>query len=223
MVGAAHGGRFTKVGRQDLREGNNHRKWVLLPAVADVRHEHLPLLEEIVLVDPIGFLKKHARCGSTPLSPRRWARSASRARSSTQRAGQERVAALPDELQDHLRAEEALEVNVVPRRLPVVERFDVLDRHVRLRLVADDAGDDLVLGADLRRLVVRVVEDDAVAVAEDVVADPAQDLPVAMANIGASTDFISVSPVLPSLPPWTAPRVTGPALPRPGTRPRATA
>ena len=51
-----------------------------------------------------------------------------------------------------------------------------------------------------------IVEDQSVAVAEDVVADPAHHLEVARwANIGARTVFIRVSPVLPSLPAWSAP------------------
>ena len=80
-----------------------------------------------------------------------------------ERGGEQRIAALPKELQDHLRVQKTLEVDVVPRGFPIVERFDVLDRHVRLRLVAQDRRDDLVLGADLGSLVRRVVEDDAVA------------------------------------------------------------
>ena len=90
---------------------------------------------------PIGLLKKQARCRSTPTSPRRWANSASRARSST--SGAARIESQPCQVNcmRHLRAQEALEVNVVPGRLPVVQRFDVLDRHVRLRLVADDLRD----------------------------------------------------------------------------------
>ena len=48
------------------------------------------------------------------------------------------------------------------------------------RLVAEDLRHDPVLGIDLRRLVGRVVENHAVAVAEDVVADPAHDLQVAL-------------------------------------------
>ena len=55
-----------------------------------------------------------------------------------QRGREDGVAALPGELQGHLRAEEAGEVDVVPGRLPVVERFDIFDRHVRLRPVAKD-------------------------------------------------------------------------------------
>jgi hypothetical protein len=40
-----------------------------------------------------------------------------------QRARQDRIATLPDELQDHFCAEETLEVNVVPGCFPVVESF----------------------------------------------------------------------------------------------------
>ncbi len=87
---------------------------------------------------PIGLLKKHARClqHADLAAPLR--QQGQPGQVEHQRRRQDRVAALPDELQHHLRAQEALEVDVVPGRLPVVQRFDVLDRDVRLRLVADD-------------------------------------------------------------------------------------
>src|SRR6516162_743691 len=99
-----------------------------------------------------------------------------------ERRGQQRIAALPEELQDHLRIQKSLEMDMIPRRLPVIERFDVFDRHMGLRLVADDGADDLVLGLNLRRLVGGIVEHHAVAVAEDVVANPAQDLEIAISE-----------------------------------------
>ena len=51
---------------------------------------------------------------------------------------QDGIAALPGELHHHLRAEEALEVDVVPGGLPVVERFNVLDGAVGGASVDDD-------------------------------------------------------------------------------------
>ena len=103
---------------QSRRERWPHR----LPAVRTACRSRVPST-------PTGLLKKHARCGSAPLSPRRWAQSRQPGQVDHQRRGQQRVAPLPGELQHHLRAEEALEVDVVPGGLPVVQRFDVLDRH----------------------------------------------------------------------------------------------
>src|SRR5207245_10894289 len=99
--------------------------------------------------------------------------------------GEHRVAPLPSKLHHHLDAEEPSEVNVVPRRLPVVERFDVLDGDVRLRLVANDARNHLVLGLDLRSLVDGVVKHLAVTITEDVVSDPTQNPPIPEAEHGA--------------------------------------
>src|SRR6185295_16194865 len=94
-----------------------------------------------------------------------------------------------EELQDHLGSEKALKMDVVPRGLPVVERFDVLDRHVRLGLVANNGAEDLVLGLCLRCLVSGIVKYDAVAVAEDVVANPAEDLEIAIGEHGSEDSF----------------------------------
>src|SRR2546428_2325285 len=54
-----------------------------------------------------------------------------------QRRRQDRVAALPDEVHAHLRPEKSAEVNEVPRRFPVAERRDVLDRHAGVRRIAE--------------------------------------------------------------------------------------
>ena len=64
-------------------------------------------------------------------------------------------------------------MDVIPGRLPVTEALDVFDRDVGLRRVAEDGGQEVVLAPHLGLLVPRVVEDLAVHVAEDVVADPA--------------------------------------------------
>ena len=131
------------------------RRWMRINALLDLRSsrdprlssalltdcilfQHRELLEEVVLVDAhraleeAGQVLQHADFAAALGQQRQ------PGQVEHQRGGQERIAALPDELQDHLRAEEALEVDVVPGRLPVVQRFDVLDGHVRLRLVADD-------------------------------------------------------------------------------------
>ena len=70
-------------------------------------------------------------------------------------------------------------MNVVPRRLPVVQRFDVLNRNVCLRFVTDNGRNYLVLRLDLRRFVGRIVQHQTIAVAEDVMADPTQNAPIA--------------------------------------------
>ena len=87
---------------------------------------------------------------------------------------QQAVATLPGELEGHLGAEKALEVDVVPGRLPVAHVGKVLDGDDRGGLVAENLRDHPVLGLDLRGLVGRIVEHQAVAVAEDVVSDPAR-------------------------------------------------
>ena len=61
---------------------------------------------------------------------------------------------------------------------PMSGRYSIVT--MRRRLVAQDLGHDAVLGLDLGRLVGGIVEDQAVAVAEDVVADPAHDLEIAV-------------------------------------------
>ena len=78
---------------------------------------------------PRGLLKKLARKLSRPVCPGAGpTRSSESGRSPGRR--QHRIAALPDELQRHRRAQEAGEVDVVPGGLPIAQAFDELDRDV---------------------------------------------------------------------------------------------
>ena len=127
----------------------------------------------------MGLLKKQARCSRVPDFAAALGQEREPGEVDHQRRRQQRIATLPGELQRHLRAEKPLEVNVVPGRLPVVERLDVLDGDERLRPVAEEFAEQRVLALHLAGLVLGVAEHHAVAVAEDVVADPAEDFQIA--------------------------------------------
>ena len=65
---------------------------------------------------------------------------------------------------------------MIPGGLPVAEAFDVFDRDEGLRRVAEDLSDEPILALNLCLLVGGVVEDLAVEVAKNIVADLAHDL-----------------------------------------------
>jgi hypothetical protein len=104
----------------------------------DVPKQHVHLHEEVVLVRSHRSLEEARKVLKHPGLAAALCEQGQADDVEQKRGGEERVAALPDELQDHLRVQKTLEVDVVPRGLPVVERFDVLDRHERLRFVAAD-------------------------------------------------------------------------------------
>ena len=99
-----------------------------------------------------------------------------------QRGRQHRIATLPGELQRHGRAEEAGEMDVVPGRLPFAQALDVFDGDERLRAVAEDFAQQMVLALDLGLLVGRVVQHAAIEVAEDIMADPTEDVQVPLGH-----------------------------------------
>src|SRR5947209_6109192 len=67
-----------------------------------------------------------------------------------QRSSEDGIATLPGKLHAHLHIEKTAKVDEIPRRFPIIEGLKVLDGNVRLRLVAHDLGDHLILGANLR-------------------------------------------------------------------------
>ncbi len=99
-----------------------------------------------------------------------------------QRGGQEGVAPLPGELERHGRAQEPLEMDVVPGGFPVAKALDVLDRDQGLRRVAENLAKQMVFAGDLAGLVHRIVKHLSIEVAEDVVPDPTHHPEVAMAK-----------------------------------------
>src|SRR5260370_13983783 len=72
-----------------------------------------------------------------------------------QRTRQDRIATLPDKLQDHFCAEETLKANVVPGCFPVVKRLNVFDGDVCLRLGADGLVNEPILGCTVPELFLR--------------------------------------------------------------------
>ena len=66
-----------------------------------------------------------------------------------ERRGQRRVASLPGELHPHAGAEEPLERDVVPGRLPLAQIGDVVDVQRGIRFVAENLGEDAVLRLEL--------------------------------------------------------------------------
>ena len=80
------------------------------------------LLEEVVLLDALRALEEAGQVAHQAAAPALFFEVGQPGQVDGKGGGQQRVAALPGELQDHLRAEEALEVDVVPGGLPVVQR-----------------------------------------------------------------------------------------------------
>ncbi len=115
-----------------------------------------------------------------------------------QRCREQAVASLPDELQRHLRAEEAFKVDVVPRGFPITHRFDVLDGDKGLRMVSKDVRDQVVFRLQLAELVDRILQHLAVPLPRMLWPTQLATCRFRRANIGARTAFINVSPVLPS-------------------------
>ncbi len=70
-------------------------------------------------------------------------------------------------------------MDVVPRCFPVAQAADVFDRNERLRVVTQDVSDQLILAFDFGRFVRRIIKHEAVEVAKNVVANPAQDFEMA--------------------------------------------
>src|SRR4051812_822659 len=73
-------------------------------------------------------------------------------------------------------------MDVIPGRFPVAEAANVFDRNECLGLVTENAADELVLAFDFGRLIRRVIEHEAVHVAEDIVADPTHDFQVSVSE-----------------------------------------
>ena len=148
-------------------------------ATSTYRARSVELLEEVVFLDALGALEEAGEVPQQAAAAPALFQVGQPGQVDGQRGRQQAVASLPGELEGHLGSQEPLEVDVVPGGLPVAHVGEVLDRDERRGLVAEDLGHDPVLGLDLRRLVGGIVEDQAVAIAEDVVADPAHDLEVA--------------------------------------------
>src|SRR3954467_12973891 len=73
-------------------------------------------------------------------------------------------------------------MDVIPGCFPVAEAADVFDGNECLGLVTENAADELVLAFDFGGLIGWGVEDEAIHVAEDVVAHPAHDLQVSVSE-----------------------------------------
>src|SRR5437588_2260055 len=108
-----------------------------LLCMVNILLQHRELLEEIVVAAAHRAFEEAGEVGQDAELPAALGQERQAGEIKHQRSGQERIATLPDELQDHLGPQEALEVDVVPGCLPVVHGGDVFDRYVRVRLVAD--------------------------------------------------------------------------------------
>src|SRR6266852_2212373 len=108
---------------------------VVLILGVNVVLQHSKLLEEVMLLDTHRAFEE---AGQVPQDTDLAAALGEQGKPSQvqdQRRGQERVAPLPGELERHLDSHETGEMDVIPGRLPVVERFNVLDGNVSLRFV----------------------------------------------------------------------------------------
>src|SRR5207244_8254994 len=112
-----------------------------------VQHRILPA--EFLLLRADGRLEETGRLGHGPAlaAPERQIREPDEV--DHQRRGEHRIASLPRELHRHAHAEKSLEVDQVPRRLPVAERGDVGDLDARLGRIAEHAPDYAVLALPL--------------------------------------------------------------------------
>src|SRR5207245_8183705 len=92
---------------------------------------------EVLLLRADGRLEEAGRLGHGPAlaTPERQIREPYQV--DHQGRGEDRIASLPGELHRHARAEKSLEMDQVPRRLPVAERGDVGDVDAGLGRIAE--------------------------------------------------------------------------------------
>src|SRR5687767_3295142 len=130
----------------------------LHPVLVHVVEQRLELVGERVLGDTHGTLEEARQVRHRPrlAAPVRELREADEVEHEGR--GQDRVASLPDELRAHLGTQEAPEVDVVPRRLPVAEGGHVLDGDLGVRGVAQRGGQHARLAQELRLLVPRIAQ-----------------------------------------------------------------
>src|SRR6185436_17329914 len=114
----------------------------------DVLQQRLVLAEETVLLGLVGGLEEARQVAQVAALVGAVGEVGHPDQVQDQRRRERRVAALPDELEDHLGAEEAGEVDEVPGGLPVAERRDIVD---------PDAGMGLVVAQDVAEAVVLVL------------------------------------------------------------------
>src|SRR5262245_58959875 len=120
--------------------------------------EHLKLPHEVVLLDAEGTLEEAGEEREQSARTAAVGQFGKAEEVEHQWRGEQRIAALPGELQRHRRAEKATEVDMIPGGFPISEAGDVLDRDQRLRRIAEDLMEQAILAADLGGLISWVIE-----------------------------------------------------------------